>query len=137
MKILYADGFVIGNNPSPVGGGYVVCDEHSNIVEEHTIRKHYFTNNESELLGVCAALKLIDTDGEVYTDSENTIKWIKKGFCKARPDLNDACVEAKNLMFNKRVKLLWIRRNENLAGLINDGEGVTYEEYNPQYGIYQ
>lgn len=70
MKILYADCFVLGSNPSSTGGGYLVCNEHNNIIEKETTLKPGFTNNEGELLGVLRASELIDSFGTIYTDSK-------------------------------------------------------------------
>lgn len=120
MKILYADGFNIGNNPSKIGGGYTITDEHGTVIMRQTIYKENWTNNEAELLGVLEALKLADSGAEVYTDSMNTIHWVKSGRPKARPDLTPQAQEANNLVKRKNIKLLFIRREENLAGLENE-----------------
>jgi ribonuclease HI len=125
MKILYSDGFNIGGNPSKIGGGYTITDELGEVVAQSQILKVGFTNNEGELLGVLGALELIDNFGEVYTDSTNTIAWVKKGKAKARPDLNQECAKAKYLIEKKKIKLIWINREENLAGIENE-KGVIY-----------
>lgn len=126
MKILYADGFNIGSNPSKIGGGYTITDGHGNIVSQKRILKVGFTNNEGELLGVLEALELIDNFGEVYTDSTNTVAWVKKGKSKARPDLNQECAKAKYLLEKKNIKLIWLSRDENLAGIENE-KGLVYK----------
>ena len=120
MKILYADGFNIQSNPSPVGGGYTITDEHGTVIKQETIYKSGWTNNEAELLGVLEALKLIDAGGEVYTDSMNTIRWVASGRPKARPDLTSQVKEAKDLISMKDIKLAFVPREENLAGLENE-----------------
>jgi ribonuclease HI len=116
MKILYADCFVIGSNPSNTGGGYIVCDENNNIIDKETILKRGFTNNEGELLGVLRASELIDSFGTIYTDSKNTIYWSRSGKSKARPDLNHIMARVKKNIQSKNIKLLWIGRDLNKAG---------------------
>jgi len=120
MKILYADGFNIGGNPSRVGGGYTITDEHGTVICQETIIKSGLTNNEGELLGVLAALEMADYGAEVYTDSMNTIRWVKSANPKARPDLREECEQAHWLVEEKQIKLLFVPRDENLAGIENE-----------------
>jgi ribonuclease HI len=108
---------MIGTNPSKKGGGYVVTDNKGNIIDKETIYKPGFTNNEGELLGVLRATELIDSHGTVYTDSQNTIKWINRGYSKARPDLGHIMARAKKNIKIKNIKLTWVRREVNKAGI--------------------
>lgn len=118
MTTLYTDCFVIGKNPSNTGGGYLICDDNKNIIDKETVYKAGFTNNEGELLGVLRATELIDSHGTVYTDSQNTILWIKKGYSKARPDLSLLMAKAKSNIEIKKLKLVWTARHMNMAGVI-------------------
>lgn len=120
MKILYTDCFVIGKNPSDFGGGYLICDENNNIIEKVTIEKRGFTNNEGELLGVLRASELVDSGGVIFTDSNNTIAWVKNGKSKARPDLEEIIKRTKDNITLKGIILSWTPREENLAGVIVD-----------------
>lgn len=127
MKIIYSDGFTIGRNPSPMGGGYLLADENGKVIKHETIRlsRHpneygskKYTNNEGELMGVVEATKIIENGGEIYTDSMNTIKWITNCKFKARPDLKQFGMEAKINILEKNLDLIYIPREENLAGQI-------------------
>ena len=120
MIVLYSDCIVLGKNPSDTGGGYLLCDSDGEIIEKEIIYKKGFTNNEGELLGVLRATELVDSHGTVYTDSMNTIKWIKAGSSKARPDLSSLMARAKKNIILKSINLVWINRYSNKAGLILD-----------------
>lgn len=121
--IYYTDGFTIGKNPSPVGGGYTIVDENDTLIKQVAIEKPGMTNNETELLGVLEALKICRNGDKIVTDSENTRAWIKSGNPKARPDLKPLCVEAKELVERKKVTVEWQPREANLAGIRNEQTG--------------
>ena len=116
----HADGFVQGHNPSYTGGGFTVCDETGEVVMHKQIMKYGFTNNEGELLGVLHAAMLASHGDTIITDSMNTIRWIKSGNPKARPDLKEQCQLAKETIEFKGLKLTWRPRHENLAGQFNE-----------------
>lgn len=118
MKTLYTDCFVLGKNPSDKGGGYLICNETCIEIERKTVLKNGFTNNEGELLGVLRASELIDSGGTIYTDSRNTIAWVRSGKSKARPDLNDIMKQTKDNIRIKNIILEWKPREENLAGIL-------------------
>lgn len=121
--IYYTDGFTIGGNPSSVGGGYTIVDEHNNLIETRVIEKEAFTNNEAELLGVLEGLRLCKPGDKIITDSMNTVYWIKSGNPKKRPDLKDLCEEAKRLVEQKQVIVEHQPRESNLAGIYNEQNG--------------
>lgn len=117
MKI-YTDGLTIGKNPSNVGGGYCITKENGDILEiNNSIRKNPFTSNEAELLGALRATELASNGDEIITDSMNTYYWIKNGKSKARPDLNELMLKAKNNIKLKNLTLVQKPREENLAGI--------------------
>lgn len=118
MKILYTDGFTLGKNPSNLGGGFVLVNEHGIEVGRQTFYKKGYTNNEGELMGVLFATELIEPGGEIYTDSMNTVHWVTNCRCKARPDLKPAAQTAKINILEKKLKLIWLPREHNLAGLL-------------------
>ena len=118
--IYYSDGFTIVGNPSPIGGGYTIVNEFDNLIKTETIYKVGLINNEAELLGVLEALKLCSRRDTIITDSQNTMAWIKSGNPKARPDLKDLCVEAKEMASYKQVSIIWKPRAVNLAGIYNE-----------------
>jgi ribonuclease HI len=124
MKIIYSDGFTIGKNPSSIGGGYLLADENGNVIKKQQFNKPKYSNNEAELMGVVEATKIIENGGEIYTDSMNTIRWIKSCKFKARPDLKQFGMEAKINILEKNLQLIFIPREENLAGQIIE-YGIT------------
>lgn len=127
MKELHADGFCLIKNPSPFGGGFTVTDELGNVLTRQKIMKQNFTNNEAELLGVLKACELSEENGTVVTDSMNTIFWVRRGKAKARPDLNDVIAKTKKIAEDKKIKIEWRKRDENLAGIYNENFGEEDE----------
>ncbi|OGE44777.1 hypothetical protein A3E67_03695 [Candidatus Daviesbacteria bacterium RIFCSPHIGHO2_12_FULL_38_25] len=126
-KELHSDGFCLIKNPSPFGGGFTVTDNLGIVLSRERILKKDFTNNEAELLGVLKACGLSENNGIIITDSMNTIFWIRKGKSKARPDLNEKIKTAKDLIENKKLNLIWKKRDENLAGIYNENYGEEDE----------
>ena len=124
--ILYADGFVLGyRNPSKLGGGYTVTDTAGNVLENKTIYKEHFTNNEAELRACLAALMLSNNRDTVIVDSKNTISWVSNPFKKkqSRHDLDDIKIQCYELLQDKSVKLVWKSRDKNKAGIFNENNG--------------
>jgi ribonuclease HI len=126
---LYSDGYVNGHNPSPIGGGYRVCDETGRVLFHERIRKQNFTNNEAELLGVQRALLLSEPFSTVSTDSQNTIYWVRSGNPKSRPDLKSVSQYCKELVKLKHIKLIWEPREVNLAGIENEKVSISKGNY--------
>lgn len=118
--IYYFDGFTIWKNPSPKGGGFTVVDQYNNLIIRKDIFKVGFTCNEAELLGCLFSAELASHGDTLVTDSKNTIAWVKSGNPKARPDLKEVASKAKELIKLKVIKLEWVPREENLAGVYNE-----------------
>jgi len=94
MKIVsvYADGGVIGSNPSAIGGTYAY-----RLIEEDEECNHYIdgafvltarenggpvTNNQTEMMAVLSALELVPDDwaGSLYSDSQVTLGRVFMGW---------------------------------------------------------
>lgn len=119
--MIHADGFVMGKNPSPVGGGYTLVDGQGKLLLRREIRDlESFTNNDGELRGLVHALLIAKQNDIVVTDSKTVYWWVTKGRAKARPDLNPICRMGNRAMKDKKVEVRWVRREENLAGIYND-----------------
>lgn len=116
----YCDGFMIKSNPSPYGGGYTIVDENNVLIKREVVKQSGFTCNEAELLGILETLRLAEYNDKISTDSMCTLTWVNAGKSKARPDLNDKMLEAKNLKREKNINLMWEDRNYNLAGKYNE-----------------
>jgi ribonuclease HI len=92
IKSVYADGGVIGSNPSAIGGTYAY-----RLIEEDGQLGHYIdgafvltarenggpvTNNQTEMLAVLSALELVPDDwaGILYSDSQVTLGRVFMGW---------------------------------------------------------
>lgn len=120
---LFVDGYTIGKNPSKFGGGYCIM-ENDVILEEVEVKRMNFTNNEAELLGMTRALELADEGTVIYTDSQNTIAWVRSGRPKSRMDLLYMADRAKKMRRDKSVNIVWVPREENLAGIYLENKGL-------------
>lgn len=121
--ILYTDCFTLGpNNPSKIGGGYTITDHIGNIIEIKKIFKNGFTNNEGEVLGILRCIEICDVNSEIYTDSTVARSWVIQGKSKARKDLTELLLNGKQQLIDKKSSVIWISRNENLAGIENEND---------------
>lgn len=119
--MIHADGFVIGPNPSKIGGGYTLVDGKGNLIHRREIKYlEVFTNNDGELRGLVHAIIIAKHYDVVVTDSRTVYWWVMKGRAKARPDLNEICKIGNQAMHLKKVEVRWVPREQNLAGIYND-----------------
>ncbi len=116
----YVDGFVLKKNPSPIGGGFTVVNEHNQHIITHHVTRPGFTNNDGELLAIAYAAHIAQPDDTIITDAQVMTYWCKSGVCGARPDLTPIARKIKQWMRDKRLTLVWQRRNVNLAGHYNE-----------------
>jgi hypothetical protein len=124
--IYYVDGFTIGSNPSPDGGGFTVTDEQGEVIEQQFFKKKDFTNNEGELLGLDYACMVCNSGDTIRSDSRTALAWVKSGKCKGRPDLWSIVIRAKMLVEKKSLVLAWTPRESNRAGHVNDLTKMGY-----------
>ena len=109
---LYVDG-----SGGPKGGfGYFVKETGESFYE----KKPEITNNQAEYMAIITALtNFVDSDEEItiFSDSKNTISQLNHEFAINNEKLRELAREAWYLIgkFSK-ITLLWIPRNENLAG---------------------
>jgi ribonuclease HI len=125
----YCDGYTLDWNPSKTGGGYSIVDEHGSLLEHKVINKEGFTNNEAEILGILGTLEMCEEGDQVSTDSMCSLSWINKGSAKARPDLNPLLSKCKELLGEKRINLMWERRDFNLAGHFNEEHDTASKKF--------
>lgn len=88
---LYADGGVIGKNPSPIGGTYAyrildaseqhILVEHADVIPAN-FTNPFITNNLTEMLAIIAALPHIspDADVHIFSDSQITLGRLFQGW---------------------------------------------------------
>lgn len=123
----FTDGWMIGTNPSKIGGGFTVIDEKGELVIREEIRKEGFTNNEAEIRGIKFALEYADEGDSISTDSMCCLTWVRKGKSKARPDLFVLLDQCNDLLYSKKINLLWEGRDFNLAGIFNEEQQQYYK----------
>jgi ribonuclease HI len=124
MNLLFADGFMCGSNPSPIGGGYTITDADGGLLARRVIAQAGFTNNEAELRGVMRAILLASQGDTVLTDSRVALGWIRRGCSRARSDLNPQLRIYQERVRSKKIELRWVPREKNLAGLFNEQQAA-------------
>lgn len=100
-----------------------VTDESGTVLVEKS--RYGGSNNIAELWAICEAMIFAKScniqEVDVYTDSLNSIRWMKKG--KPNPKVNDPqAVEnllraIKNLQRHVKLSVTWIPREKNQAGI--------------------
>jgi ribonuclease HI len=143
MASWHVDGFTLGRQPSPRGGGFTVVRGSGALVVHHTFHltahaalrqrfgidpARWFTNNEAELWAVLYATWKAGPNDTIYTDSNTAWHWVRNGWCKARNDLDKLAYAAAQLIDVKDLTVVQIPRDENLAGIYNethDHEGAA------------
>ena len=119
----YTDGWMMGKNPSPYGGGFTVINEENLLIIREEIRIDggvWFTNNEAEIRGILFALEYAEDGDSISTDSMCCLTWVNTGTSKARPDLSHLLSKCRKLKFSKFINLMWEGRDFNLAGVYNE-----------------
>lgn len=121
-NIFHTDGFLDGKNGNSSTGGFTIFKNGTLLVVDHSSSMGYstLTSNEAELAGVCYAISTAEEGDEIITDSMNSLSWIRSGFSKARPDLNEKILKSQQIMYEKSLNLYWEPRDKNLAGNYNE-----------------
>ncbi|MFQ5782437.1 MAG: reverse transcriptase-like protein [Nitrosopumilus sp.] len=109
---VYVDG-----SGGPNGGyGYFVKETGESFYE----KKSDITNNQAEYLAIISALnKYVDSNEEVtiYSDSKNTVNQLNHEFAINNEQLRNLAREAWNIIGKfLNLSIVWVPRNENLAG---------------------
>ena len=109
---VYVDG-AGGSNP---GYGYYVKETGESFYE----KKPNITNNQAEYLAILSALKKFETSNEeitIFSDSKNTVSQLNHDYAINNEQLKELAREAWPLIAKMpKLKIVWIPRNENLAG---------------------
>lgn len=129
----YTDGWMMGNNPSPLGGGFTITNESGEVIKREEIYKKGFTNNEAEIRGIEFALEYADKGDTVSTDSMCCLTWARTGKSKARPDLKERLQHCKLLFTEKEINLMWEGRDFNLAGIYNEENQKKFKDERIEY----
>lgn len=115
----HVDGFLLGPNPCPKGGGFTVTDEHGTLIMHHVFFRT-MTNNEAELWAIAYAAHRAQAHDVIWTDSQTAEHWVSVGFCKSRKDLNALCAKIHAWIMGKQLKIQWCERSMNAAGVYNE-----------------
>lgn len=127
MTKYFVDGFVVGANPSEIGGGFTIVDENNNFISRKMMNKKGFTNNDGEILGMYFALKHCKENDTISSDSQTAIGWVNRTYSKSRKDLNTLLRACQMLMSEKKVTIIWEGRDDNLAGVFNEKNAKKYK----------
>lgn len=120
MGSIFTDGFTFDSNPSPTGGGFTITDNCGRLISRRRIHRSGLTNNEAEVRGLAYAVRIAEEGDIVLSDSQVAIGWVLGGESGARPDLNDRLRRANDRMRKKHLRLKFVRRAENPAGVYNE-----------------
>ena len=74
------------------------------------------TNNECEYGALLEALELAQEKDTIYSDSQMMVNHLNGQYRVRAQHLKPLFLRAKELIREKKVTLLWLRREENLAG---------------------
>jgi ribonuclease HI len=110
--------FTDGSSTIGVKSAFCVTDENGKIVKFEETWMPCFTNNEEEYRGVIAALNLCAEGDEIYSDSMLVVNQVAGTWKINKPHLRLLREEAAKLLKDKKAKLIWIPREDNLAGKI-------------------
>lgn len=108
--------FVDGSGGPNAGFGFFVKESGESFYK----KEPNITNNQAEYMAIISALKkfLGSTDEiTIYSDSKNTVSQLNHEFAINNSQLRTLAMEAWELIAKfPNLKILWIPRNENLAG---------------------
>lgn len=124
----FVDGFVMGANPSKLGGGFTIVDEANRFIMRRRLMRAGFTNNDGEILGIYFALKHAAAYDTISSDSKCAIWWAEAGRSKKRKDLSRMLTECRQMIQEKKITLVWEGRDDNLAGIFNENEADKYRK---------
>ena len=117
--IIYSDGGARGN-PGPAGCGFVIQNEHGEILYEGSEYIGYTTNNQAEYQALYMGLEKIRALGEIenihcYLDSELVVKQLNKEYKMKNPDLRVYFdkINMLNFEFGNCITFHHVRREQN------------------------
>jgi ribonuclease HI len=108
--------FVDGSGGTNSGFGYFVKETGESFYE----KKSDITNNQAEYMAIISVLKKfsgITDEIMIYSDSKNTVSQLNHEYAINSDPLRSLAREAWKLMTSlPNLKIIWIPRNQNLAG---------------------
>lgn len=108
--------FTDGSGTNGTTSSYCVLSENNDVIT-HVIIPGNATNNEMEYKAMIEALKICKDGDIIFSDSQLIIYQLTGVYKIKEPRLKKLASEAFEIMKNKDVKIGWIRREKNLAGI--------------------
>jgi len=78
----------------------------------------YHTNNEMEYIAVLEALKLAKDRDTIFTDSQLVVGQCTGVYNIKAYHLKPLCKRVKQMLKDKNIQLVWVRRENNKAGIL-------------------
>ena len=107
---------VDGSGGTNSGFGYFIKETGESFYE----KKPDITNNQAEYMAIISVLKKfsgIADEVMIYSDSKNTVSQLNHEYAINNDQLRNLAREAWELMTKmSNLKIMWIPRNQNLAG---------------------
>lgn len=98
---------------------YCIASENGVLIKAYKTKK-CMTCNEIEYYALLNALKLIGKNDTILTDSQLIVGHLTKNWKVRAESLKSIVEKCKKLAEKKEIKIMWIPRNENKAGIILD-----------------
>jgi len=109
-KKVYTDGFSNKNK-----SGYLVTDSSGSILYEY-FSPFKITCNVAELSGMLKASEIVAKEGLILSDSKLAVNMATKQWGGKDKNLISIANEANNLIKFKKLQVVWISRQHNIAG---------------------
>ena len=84
--------------------------------EAKVFTKKDITNNQAEYLAALEALKFTTEDIEIYSDSKLVVNQLNHEWHIKDDSLRELAIKVWKLIEGRKVKLIWIPREQNKAG---------------------
>jgi len=110
--IYYVDG-----STSQAGNYIVVTDNLGNVLLFKKINtKNGLTNNETEYMAIIEGLQMAEMGSTIFSDSKICVEQIAGNYKIKEEHLKTYQKKAFDISKNKKIKIIWVERESNLAG---------------------
>ena len=113
--------YYVDGSSSYAGNRIMVTTDKSDVIVSKKIRKK-MTNNELEYEAIIAAAELAADGDTINSDSKLCVEQINGNFKIKQPHLKPYAEKAKKIQVDKKLTIIWLRRDDNLAGQILEKE---------------
>jgi ribonuclease HI len=108
--------FTDGSGTNGTTSSYCVLSENGDVITHVTIPGNA-TNNEMEYRAMIEALNICKDNDIIFSDSQLIVYQLTGVYKIKEPRLKILAMEAFEIMKNKKVKIEWLRRENNIAGI--------------------